>query len=912
MLIFYLVFPPERSLAKLVKSQKENFCLPTATAMSPVHGTVVPETQTTQVLETQAGDLQPPPPLPALDAPASTTARHEGESHAHASSRGSTQPALPAQNNEAAVNARSSTQVPPVVFLPEELALNTPTKRRATSSVWEFTKRLRPCTDYANGLAKDGCSHVCVLKNCDGSTCNTALTLSRAPGGAWQTTMALRHVEACHPDHKLAEAKVEYKEKAQAALFHQQLNHKPVSADAPPGKLSAYTLTPAQSALSAQACWYVYASLQVSKRSFEDPFFVDMMKAQVKAGKLATTHRQVHAPILKARHLKAFVRAEFEVFLLFFKHLLREKWDQVMGNPFAQILHDGGTLDNHKKYQALGLQFIDPLWRENFVVCFGLTQLSSSTTDDVASTIKSVLLARSGFQCDDLVGAGISDRAARSVQRILDLEEEVCGMHDGDKLGQSATGGLVRTKNKKAVNPFPAGVEVMSNARKMATHFSYGTRYDMLWQLGDALDLERTPHVRMKVDLNGTRVAAQHNLLYSELRLCHALPVYAMQNKKDIDWQASEENLTAMAEMEAVLDTTRITTCLCQYEQAFTGAFSALIKTTTMNALRAPELDVVDLEKVDANPHLIRKKVRANELSEVGAECRRRATLEGERRWCENKTEELNGAEVKLTKREMLATLLDLRTVGCAHLTSDVRENAYDVFINAYVDFGLRSNRYKKEREEKTAPAGTTTQVEEQHNKAKARVNDGMKVRRTSGTAYGTSEWSDDDEEEQDDEPDYDDESVLQERLTKEAHTCFKAWRKLRVDWRKECPELAKKKEEEEELDLVADLMPLNVGPLYAKLAKDERVRFGYIPQMAAATIGALNAESFCERVLRCAGHVLTEGNTLLGDEELEMLVVLRMNRNFMRFMREKYGDVVKQPYGKTVVNEVQVIDLED
>ena len=94
-----------------------------------------------------------------------------------------------------------------------------------------------------------------------------------------------------------------------------------------------------------------------------------------------------------------------------------------------------------------------------------------------------------------------------------------------------------------------------------------------------------------------------------------------------------------------------------------------------------------------------------------------------------------------------------------------------------------------------------------------------------------------------DNEPDYDDESVLQERLTKEAHTCFKAWRKLRVDWRKECPELAKKEEEEEELDLVADLMPLNVGPLYAKLAKDERVRFGYIPQMAAATIGALNAE---------------------------------------------------------------------
>ena len=39
-----------------------------------------------------------------------------------------------------------------------------------------------------------------------------------------------------------------------------------------------------------------------------------------------------------------------------------------------------------------------------------------------------------------------------------------------------------------------------------------------------------------------------------------------------------------------------------------------------------------------------------------------------------------------------------------------------------------------------------------------------------------------------------------------------------------------------------------------------------YIPLMASCSygqIGALNAESFCERVLRCAGHVLTEGNSV-------------------------------------------------
>ena len=82
---------------------------------------------------------------------------------------------------------------------------------------------------------------------------------------------------------------------------------------------------------------------------------------------------------------------------------------------------------------------------------------------------------------------------------------------------------------------------------------------------------------------------------------------------------------------------------------------------------------------------------------------------------------------------------------------------------------------------------------------------------------------------------------------------------------------------------------------------------YGLIPLMASASfgqIGALNAESFCERVLRCAGHVLTEGNTLLSDEELEMLVILRMNRTFMEFMRTHYNELTKDHFQRTVVDE--------
>ena len=135
----------------------------------------------------------------------------------------------------------------------------------------------------------------------------------------------------------------------------------------------------------------------------------------------------------------------------------------------------------------------------------------------------------------------------------------------------------------------------------------------------------------------------------------------------------------------------------------------------------------------------------------------------------------------------------------------------------------------------------------------------------------------------------------------------FKAWRKLPIDWALQFPEAKLKPP----LDAVDDLLPLDVGKLYKKLEASDKERkvYGYLPLMAScsyAQIGALNAESFCERALSCANSVMTEGNTLLKDAELEMLVVLRMNRRFMEFMRTNYPDLAKalakQHFGYTTV----------
>jgi uncharacterized membrane-anchored protein YhcB (DUF1043 family) len=61
---------------------------------------------------------------------------------------------------------------------------------------------------------------------------------------------------------------------------------------------------------------------------------------------------------------------------------------------------------------------------------------------------------------------------------------------------------------------------------------------------------------------------------------------------------------------------------------------------------------------------------------------------------------------------------------------------------------------------------------------------------------------------------------------------------------------------------------------------------------MALANIGAMNAESFCERILSCASLVVTDLHTSLDHEEVRMLTMLRMNKSLMEYMRKEYDNL--------------------
>ena len=106
----------------------------------------------------------------------------------------------------------------------------------------------------------------------------------------------------------------------------------------------------------------------------------------------------------------------------------------------------------------------------------------------------------------------------------------------------------------------------------------------------------------------------------------------------------------------------------------------------------------------------------------------------------------------------------------------------------------------------------------------------------------------------------------------------------------------------------IMELWYVNMGKVVKYLCVDpdmDRKLYGYLPKMATTSqgsIGALPASSFPERVNSVGNQVLTKGNSLLGPDEINKVVVLRMNRAFMKYMRQSHPEASQQHFNMTVL----------
>lgn len=89
--------------------------------------------------------------------------------------------------------------------------------------------------------------------------------------------------------------------------------------------------------------------------------------------------------------------------------------------------------------------------------------------------------------------------------------------------------------------------------------------------------------------------------------------------------------------------------------------------------------------------------------------------------------------------------------------------------------------------------------------------------------------------------------------------------------------------------------MRTDISQIYGRMSKDpDWMGLGHI---AMTVVGGNLAESHCERCISAANLIMTDGKTLMGDELLEQLCVLRMNRRYMQGAKLRF----KARYAKHV-----------
>ena len=109
--------------------------------------------------------------------------------------------------------------------------------------------------------------------------------------------------------------------------------------------------------------------------------------------------------------------------------------------------------------------------------------------------------------------------------------------------------------------------------------------------------------------------------------------------------------------------------------------------------------------------------------------------------------------------------------------------------------------------------------------------------------------------------------------------------------------------------DLMADLLDADMFKVYSDMLRSETLRiqqrkpekFGYLPMMTVSVLGGvLNTESFCECVLSCVKLVVSDLHVSLKADEIRMLVMFRMNHEFMEYMRTSYPDTPLSEFKET------------
>ena len=297
--------------------------------------------------------------------------------------------------------------------------------------------------------------------------------------------------------------------------------------------------------------------------------------------------------------------------------------------------------------------------------------LPDNTDKTAARLLETTVRETTGRWYGSAFHSTIADMAALGVAREEQHDEGGCDMHQAGKIARRGIADLPRSKGKVVQDPFPEAQALMKKTHRAATWVSAsGAKQKELVALVDTRSMD-APKIRIKVDLNTTRVSARLNLIFTTLRMHKVIKMYSALYPGSRPARLTDADFQTLAEIEAIMHASADVAVLVQTERFYVKAIGWPLQMRMFERLRASTLEVIRLSAITASPRLDRRSRSVSLLNEISKEVLRRSTLEAERRLASNLAESLTGDDPVLGRSTitMLATMPpDPRTATCMHL----------------------------------------------------------------------------------------------------------------------------------------------------------------------------------------------------------------------------------------------------
>ena len=111
-------------------------------------------------------------------------------------------------------------------------------------------------------------------------------------------------------------------------------------------------------------------------------------------------------------------------------------------------MHDGATLKNKDKCQAMGMKIADKDCKDNNAMSLAFRKLDTHVSDKVAELAQKECNETFGVEFHFVFSCSVQDLDASAVAKEFQVGKVEFDMHQGDKVGASDVGELVCTANK--------------------------------------------------------------------------------------------------------------------------------------------------------------------------------------------------------------------------------------------------------------------------------------------------------------------------------------------------------------------------------------------------------------------------------------------------------------------------------